>query len=309
MSDFDDLMGSFNQTPIEKTVVNETEEIQTDEEIDFVPGVVEEEPEEAVEVAPVVQAPKVFYGTHGKAIEDESFRESFRACFLENLRDIEWFDDFVVFVSEIEDKEKRSLIHKVAKEFIANNETKQYEFLLRYGMPVMIYQARSALADWSSEITKPLEENNKRLNLLMTAIGNAESTSIASIRENAIQEIERLREFGDQIVKREVAASKGRVSENEKALELAQKRIEELLATVQTELQKKEVQVLNKTRKSVEDVLGAASDAIVEEHLKRVKEATENDSPVKKFLFYAAASFSGMYAFAVIMKHFPNFVF
>lgn len=229
MDELDDLMGSFE----DNLIVSSKEEVQSSEyQVDGLvqaeEGVFEDSPEEEeVETKPQFVEPSsnTFYGSRGLDIEQEQFRDSFKSLFLENIQGVEWFDDFVMFVSEIEDKDQRALIHKVAKTYGSNNLTKQYEFLMRFSMPVALYQMRSALGDWASEITKPLKENSKQLNSLMNAITKAESSSISSIHENGNMELDRIREFGDQIAKQIIAKSNGRSEEIEKALALAEARI------------------------------------------------------------------------------------
>lgn len=334
MNDFDEMEKMFADSMIVESEEKKEEviEVQTDEEIEAELGEVEEEPvfeePEPVEPEPELdtswKAPKkestVFYGTAGKRIEDEATKERLKSYFDESMLDLEAFNDFLTYVSSLEDKAQRDLILKVSNDNLRNNPRKQYEFLLRHTFPFVVARMEMKLSqlsqtmsetisDWAVQITKPLSATIKYNNDLIRAIQDAEGSSIEALEVKTNASIKKLEVALDKIIEREKEISNGHDKKAQAEITKVQAEIKLWKDTCESALKKAQADVINARSKQIDDILGSAVDTAVAELMTKMKDVMLNrESPLKKFLFYAGASFAGIWLFAVIAKHFPGIV-
>lgn len=320
MNEFDEMEQMFADSMIVEPVnkIEEEElEIQTDEDVEAVLGVVEVEPvfEEPEPVNAV--APKVFYGSKGKEIEDEAFREKLKSQFDSSIYDLEWLDDFLVYVSNLEDKKKRDFILKVSNENLRNNPRKQYEFLMRHTFPFIAGRMEVVLAkmskdmsqtigSWTAEITKPLHATIKYNNDLIRAIQDAEGGSLENIKAEGVNSVKKLELALDKLIEREKEISNGHVSKVQSEILIIRTQVSEWRSACESALKEAEAKVLKARSKQIDDVLGSSIDKAVEDFTERT--GIKKESPLKTFLFHAGSCFVGIWFFYVVAKHFPGIV-
>ncbi len=336
MNEYNNMDEMFADTTTIELQTNKSEslnEIQIDDDVEALPGVSEEEHEEVVpepvpvvvKTSPTVQAPKtslvvdtVFYGSKGKQLEDEAFVEQIKSYFSDLIKELDWFDDFIVFLMQIEDEEKKQIINRITKDNIRNNESMQYEFIMRYSTPFYLYRLKAisnnivlgvekSIKGYGSETKTLLVNNFNQLSKVINAMNGAEKASLESIKLSGKNEIEKIQVYLDKIIEREVHSSKGRVNELKAEVDRLVQKINEIEASSKADLDSAKKSVLKNVKQNIEDVLGASSDKIADEFIESLKKKTANTW--KNALYYAGCAFAGVWLFAIVAKHFPSIVF
>lgn len=333
MNDFDTMEQMFADSIIEEPN-NEPELMQSDSDMKFEDGPYEEEvvPVE-VEEEPVVEAPKVFYGSKrlelSHSVEDEAFKEEFRAYFDEIFQHLDYFEDFVSYVANMKDLKQRATILELSKGS-RNNLSKQKELWFTLIKPysahksaIMLQAAansiNSQLEDcintfsnsvqgWQVQLADPLRKVVAKFNEVIIAINASTESAVDSVKASGEVEIAKVQTVFDKIAQKEVISSKGRIAEGEqkaKALELQlavlEKKISELETTMKAGIKSgiatERQFALQAFKTSAIDVLGAAADSVLA------------SISLKVIAIGVGCGFGGVWLFAVVAKHFPGIVF
>ena len=335
MNDFETMEEMFADSMI-KEPKQEPELIQSDGDVKFEDGPYEEEPLPVEVEEEPVEVPDGYYGSKASQVLqgeiDEGFREEFRNYFDEVFHHLDYFEDFVAYVSSMQDINKRNTLLELSKGS-RNNLSKQKELWFSlmtpfsaHGNAMMIQAAINAmrtelglstdkfsgtLQKWQIDMETPLRKVTNKVNEVVKAINATEETAVEVVQATGKVEIAKIQAVFDKIIEKEVASSKGRSGQLqqeydllEKKIEFLEKQIESLIATTKAGVLKERQISSEEYKKHAIDVLGAAADSVAEEAIGKINSIT-----AKAIAIGVGCGFGGVWLFAVVAKHFPGIVF